>query len=279
MKKLKPLGGQAIMEGVMIKSTDNVSMAVRAPDGKIIAKRDKFTSLADKNKFFKLPFIRGIVTLFEMLIIGIKALTWSANQQGEDEELGPWEWFVTGFFAIGLTILLFVIAPYYGAKLLFSPDTFVFAFFDGLLRLMVFLGYIAGIGFMKDIKRMYQYHGAEHMAVHCYEHKEKLTIENVEKYPPEHPRCGTNLLFIVIIVSILMFSVIRSQYWCINIPARILLIPFVAGISYEILKAASKYKWLHWLSLPGLWAQKITTKKPTAKQIEVAIAAVDKARR
>lgn len=279
MTKLKPLGGQALMEGVMIKAPDNVSMAARTPEGKIVSKRDPHKSLSEKYKVLGWPFFRGVIILFEMMVIGIKALTWSANQQGEEEELGLLEWIITFTMAIALTIILFVLAPYYISKLLFAPETIAFAILDGVLRLVVFLGYVFAIGLMKDIKRMFMYHGAEHMAVHCYEHKEELTVKNVAKYPPEHPRCGTNLLFLVIMVSIITFSIVRSPHWYYNVPARILLIPVVAGISYELLKVAAKYKWLCWVSQPGIWVQKLTTKKPTDDQIEVAIEAVNLAKK
>jgi len=279
MKKLKHLGGQAVIEGVMIQAPDNVSVAVRNQHGKIVSKREKRKSLTKKYKFLKLPIFRGCVLLIEQLVTGVKALTWSANQQGEEEELGPLEWFITFTMAIGLTIVLFVLAPYYGSKLLYAPETVQFAVLDGVLRLLVFLLYVWVIGLMKDVRRMFMYHGAEHMAVHCYEAKKKLTVKNVAKYPPEHPRCGTSFLFIVVIVSIFVFSFIRTPHWYINVPARIVLVPFVAGLSFEILKVSAKYKWLRWVALPGLWVQKLTTRKPTADQIQVAIAAVNKAKR
>ncbi|RMD57530.1 DUF1385 domain-containing protein [Candidatus Woesearchaeota archaeon] len=278
MSERKPLGGQALIEGVMIKAPDKVAMAARAPDGSIVSKCEDHVSLSQKYRILSFPFLRGIVVLFEMLVIGIKAITWSANQQGEEEELGPFEWFLTFSFAIALTIFLFVLAPYYVSRLFFEQNTFAFAALDGALRLVVFLLYLALIGLMSDVRRMFEYHGAEHMAVHCYESGEKLTIKNVAKYPPEHPRCGTNLLFIVVMVSILLFSFIRFDHWYYNALARILLIPAVAGISYEILKFSSKYRWLSWLAKPGIWVQKLTTRKPAGDQIEVAIRAVERAR-
>ncbi len=266
------------MEGVMIKAPDNVSMAARKPNGKIVSRRERHVSLVQKHKILGLPFIRGIIQLFEMMVVGIKALSWSANQQGEDEELGAKEWFLVVFFAVALTIGLFVLLPYYSAKFFFESHTVRFGLIDGLIRLLVFLGYLFVIGFMSDVRRMFQYHGAEHMAVHCYENKLALKVNNVKKFPPEHPRCGTSLLLFVVAVSIILFSLVRTQHWYYNVPARIILIPVVAGISYELLKFSAKYKWLKWLSYPGLWTQKLTTRKPSAKQIEVAIAAVNKAK-
>jgi len=275
---MKPLGGQALMKGVMIKAPDNVSMAARKPNGKIVTKRERHISLSQKSKLLGLPFIRGVIQLFEMMVIGVKALVWSANQQGEEEELGAKEWFFVFFFAIALTIGLFVLLPYYAAKFFFEPHTIRFGLVDGLIRLLVFLLYLFAIGFMSDVRRMFQYHGAEHMAVHCYEHKLALKVQNVKKFPPEHPRCGTSLLLFVVAVSIVLFSLIRTPHWYYNVPARIFLIPVIAGISYEMLKFSAKYKWLKWLSYPGIWTQKLTTRKPSAKQIEVAIAAVNKAK-
>jgi len=173
---------------------------------------------------------------------------------------------------------LFIVFPYYAAKFFFNPSTVLFGLVDGIVRLLVFIAYLFAIGFMSDVRRMFQYHGAEHMTVHCYEHKMALKVKNVKGFPPEHPRCGTSLLIFVVAVSIVLFSIVRTPYWYVNVPARILLLPVVAGISYELLKFSAKYSWLNWLSYPGLWAQKLTTRKPTARQIEVAIAAVNKAK-
>ncbi len=279
MKKHKPLGGQAIIEGVMIKSPDKVSMAARKPDGTIVSKSMHHVSATQRSKLWGLPFVRGCVQLGEMMVIGIKALTWSAEQQEDgEEELGTWEWVFAFGLAIVLTVGLFILLPYYASKFFFAPETLAFGVLDGFVRLLIFLGYLVVIGFMKDIKRMFQYHGAEHMSVHCYEADLPLKVENVAKYPPEHPRCGTSLLIFVVAVSIIVFSVVRSPHWYINLGARVVLVPVIAGISYELLKFSAKYKWLKWLTLPGIWTQKLTTRQPDAKQIEVAIAAVNKAK-
>ena len=275
---MKPLGGQALIEGVMIKAPDNVSMAARLPNKKIKVVRHRHVSLTQRSKILGLPFIRGVISLFEMMVIGIKALTWSANQQGEEEELGPVEWAVTFGMAFALTIGLFVLLPYYGAKWVVAVESWTFGALEGVIRLAVFLLYLIIIGRMADVKRMFEYHGAEHMAVHCHEHKLELTVANVKKFPPEHPRCGTNLLFLVVVVSIILFSLVKVDGWFLNVIARIILIPAVAGIAYEILKLSAKFKWLRWLAQPGIWVQKLTTRQPKADQIEVAIAAVNKAR-
>jgi len=278
MRNTKPLGGQALIEGVLIMGPDTYAMAARKEDGKIVTETHDRTPLAKKYKILALPFLRGVIHLGEMMVVGIKALTWSANQQGEEEELGPKELFITFTLAILLTIGLFVILPYYAAKWFYEPDALMFGLIDGIIRLLVFFLYLWGIGFMKDVQRMFQYHGAEHMSVHCYEHDKELTVENVRKFPPEHPRCGTSLLVFVVAVSIVVFSLVRTPIWWINVPARIVLIPVVAGISYELLKFSAKYKWLKWMSYPGIWTQKITTKQPSDDQIEVAIAAMEKAK-
>ncbi len=275
---MKPLGGQAIIEGVMIKSPDAVAMAARTPSGKIVSRRVRHVSLVQKYRILNLPFVRGVIQLFEMMVVGIKALTWSSNQQGEEEELGFKEWVIAFGMAILLTIGLFILLPYYASKFFFDPQTVTFGIVDGVLRLLVFFLYLAVIGLMADVRRMFQYHGAEHMSVHCYEHKLALNVKNVKKFPPEHPRCGTSLLLYVVAVSIILFSLIRTPHWYINVPARIVLVPVVAGISYELLKFSAKYKCLRWLTLPGLWTQKLTTRQPDAKQIEVAITAVNKAK-
>ncbi|VVB81549.1 Uncharacterised protein [uncultured archaeon] len=274
---MKSLGGQAIVEGVMIKGEDNISMAVRA-NKKIITKKEPFHSATEKHRILRLPFIRGVIHLWEMMIEGIKALTWSANQQGEEEELTPIEWIFTFGIAIVLTVGLFILLPYYASRFVFSPDTIKFGILDGVIRLSIFFIYLAGIGLMKDVKRMFQYHGAEHMTVHCYESGKKLTVANAKQFPKEHARCGTSLLVFVVAVSIILFSIVRTPHWYYNVPARILLIPAVAGISYELLKISARYRFLKWLTYPGIWTQKLTTRKPNDKQIEVAIAAVNEAK-
>jgi len=275
---MKPLGGQALLEGVMIKAPDNVSMAARTPGGKIVTHRRKHHSVSEKYKILGLPFLRGVIQLFEMMFVGIEALGWSAKQQGEEEDMGAKEWFFVVTFAVLLTVGLFILLPYYAAKFFFNPATISFGLLDGVVRLLVFLLYLTVIGLMSDVKTMFKYHAAEHMAVHCYESKKALNVKNVKTFPPEHPRCGTSLLLFVVAVSIILFSVVRSEFWYYNIPARILLLPVVAGISYELLKFSAKYRCLKWMSYPGVWTQKLTTRKPTAKQIEVAIAAVNKAK-
>ena len=253
-------------------------MAVRLPSGKIKTKKVKTPSLVQKHKILGWPLVRGVVNLIDMLLLGIRALTWSANQQGEEEELGIWEWLITFGIAILLTVGLFVLLPYYSAAFFLPRNTIWFDLLDGLFRLIIFLLYLFLIGLSKDVQRMFQYHGAEHMAVHCYEHDKTLSVKNVKDYPPEHPRCGTSLLFFVVVVSIVLFSVVRTEFWYYNLIARVLLIPVVAALSYEVLKLTAKHPALSVLTYPGLIVQKLTTRQPKPDQIEVAIAAVENAK-
>ncbi len=266
------------MEGVMIKSPNYVVVSVRKKDDKIVTKIDE---LKEKSKFFKLPFIRGVVNLVEMLIVGIKALTWSANQVEEtDEQLSSKEIFWTIFVSFFFAILLFVALPFYLTKIVIPDTGFLFNFIDGIVRIVIFILYIYIISFMDDVKLLFQYHGAEHKAIHCYENKKELNVENIKPFNPVHPRCGTAFIAIVLVISIFVFSLLKGVVWYFNVAARILLMPVIAAISYELLKMGDKrrnnwfFKTLVW---PGLALQKITTSEPTDKQIHVAIDALKKA--
>lgn len=267
------IGGQAVIEGVLIMSPDKYAIAVRDEKGKLRKKVEKHVPVSKRYKLLSFPVVRGFANLVDMLVVGTNALTWSAEQQGE-EQLKGWETFITFAAAILLTIGIFVVLPYYAARLFLEPPGLLFNIVDGVFRLLAFFLYLVVIGLFSDVRRMFQYHGAEHMSVHCYEAGDKLTPSNCLKHRKEHARCGTSLLFFVVIVSIFVFSLLHTPFWYINIAGRILLIPVVAGISYELLKFSAKYKWLWWVSLPGIWTQKLTTKRPDKKQLEVAIAAV-----
>ncbi len=285
-KKLN-VGGQAVIEGVMIRGKNNYVVAVRK-GRRIITKKGK---IKEKSSFLKLPVIRGFVNLAEMLIIGIKTLMWSAEQT-EGEKIGKNELAVTLLVSIGFAVLFFIALPYFLAGLAgFAEEKnpLWFNLVDGFIRIAIFLAYLSAISFFKDVRRMFQYHGAEHKAIHCYEKGEELSIKNVKKFTTLHPRCGTAFLLIVFIVSIFVFSLLPSlilaysngfselNVWLrrgILLPVRVLLIPLISGISYEILKASDKKKnnpLFRLISAPGLWLQKITTKEPDEKQIEVAI--------
>ncbi|MEA2036938.1 MAG: DUF1385 domain-containing protein [Nanoarchaeota archaeon] len=295
MPKKHDIGGQAVIEGVMMRSKNNVVTAVRKK-GKIIYKKEK---LKKKPKFYQIFFIRGIVNLFEMVVLGIKTLNWSANQQveGDDEELSGWAIALTIIIAFVFAIGLFLVLPYALTYLVGIKETqnpIWFNIVDGIIKVGILILYIYLISLMKDIRRVFQYHGAEHKAVFCYEDNKKLTIENAKKYSTLHPRCGTAFLIIVILVSIFIFSFIPLLVLAINpdfyslhtvlrklilFAFRLLLLPIVAGFSYEILKFSSKHQdnpIFRSLTLPGLWVQKLTTKNPSKKQLEVGIAALKK---
>ncbi len=278
---MKPtsIGGQALIEGVMMKSPQWVSAAARTPKGTITRIKQRHVSLTEKSWILRLPFIRGIIFLGEMMVLGIRMLNWSANQQAEraEDHLGPWETSIALLFSLALTIGLFVLAPYYLARFFTETRGLVFNLIDGVLRIAVFILYLWFIGLFNDVRRLFQYHGAEHMSVHCHEAGKGLTPQNVKKYSPIHPRCGTSLLMYVVIVSILLFSLVKDPRWYVNVPLRIILIPVIAGVSYELLKLSARFPrniFLRILMQPGLWVQKITTRKPKKDQIEVAIAAL-----
>jgi len=285
------VGGQAVIEGVMIRGPFKYTVAVRNPNKKIVLKKGIVTK--NKPKIFKLPFIRGFVNLLEMLIIGTKSLLWSAEKSSnEKEKISKNELVYTLIFSIAAVIVFFIALPYVLTYLIgFSEDKkpILFNLVDGLIKIAIFLGYIYAISFMKDVKRLFQYHGAEHKAIHCYEHGQKLSTKNVQKFPTLHPRCGTSFLLLVFVVSILVFSVLPSivlftfpafsalGFWAkkaILFPLRILMLPLIAGISYEILKISDAKQGnflFRVISFPGLMLQKITTQEPSNKQVEVAI--------
>ncbi|MDO8661208.1 MAG: DUF1385 domain-containing protein, partial [Candidatus Woesearchaeota archaeon] len=212
------LGGQALIEGVMIKTKDKISMACRTKKG-IITKTQKYKSLTKKSKFLALPIIRGVVLLIEMLSIGYRALIWSAESQ-DDEKMTGWQSAISMFFAVVLVTGLFVLLPYYVARIFVSPATVWFHIFDGVVRVIIFVAYLCAMSFSSDVVRSFMYHGAEHKTVHCYEAKKKLTVKNVQKFRPEHPRCGTSFLVIVVAVSIIVFSLVRFNEWYYNILVR-----------------------------------------------------------
>ncbi len=289
MEKLN-LGGQAVIEGVMMKSPNYVTVAVRK-NNKIIVKNEK---LKKRPKFFKWYFVRGIVNLIDILVLGIKALIWSADQQAEKKEdkITKLETIITLLISLGFVILIFIVVPYFITYLAgFKEETgpIMFNLIDGLVKIVFFILYLVVISSMKDVKRLFQYHGAEHKAVYCYENNKKLTVENTKRFSTLHPRCGTSFLFIVLIVSVMVFSVLpplviyiypnfaNLGFWnrrIILMMLRILVIPIIAGKSYELLRISSKFKrnpLMKALILPGLLIQKLTTRKPNSKQMEVAL--------
>ena len=273
-------GGQAVIEGVMMRSPLKYAIAVRRPDKEIILKIGKLKSLSNKLKFLKWPIFRGIVNLVESLILGLKALTYSAEQAtGEEEKINSVEMFFTIVIAFGLFIVFFIALPTAMARYLdrYLSNVIVYNLFEGLLRISIFIAYLFFISKIKDIRRVFEYHGAEHKVIYTYEAGEELNVDNVKKHSTLHPRCGTSFIFIVLIMSILVFSLLGKQTLLLRIAYRIAIIPIIAGLSYEILKLSAKNMnktLVKWAVMPGLWFQKLTTNEPDDAQIEVAIKAL-----
>jgi uncharacterized protein YqhQ len=267
------VGGQAVIEGVMMRNKEKFAVAVRLKNGEINIKTEKNTYFP---KFFNIFFIRGIVGLSYTMYDGIRALTWSSNQQLETEEkLSQWEIISTIGISLIFSILFFVALPFFSARY-FHSDGLWFNVLDGFFRIALFIGYLALIAKMKEVKTLFEYHGAEHKTIYCYENKEPLTIENVKKYTRFHPRCGTSFIFIVLLLSIIIFSFIDGSLW-IKFAGRILALPLIAGIGYELIKLSGKYQrnfLVKILIAPGLWLQRITTREPSDKQLEVGIKAL-----
>ncbi|MFC1774744.1 DUF1385 domain-containing protein [Nanoarchaeota archaeon] len=277
---METVGGQAVIEGVMMMSKNKIATAVRKENGDILTKVDKFDSVKNKTKILQLPFLRGVISLFEMMYIGIKALTWSANQQDEDAPLGNWEIAGTIIVSLIAALAIFVFLPYGLTYVITQEYSLIFNIIDGIFRLLIFVVYISGIGMMKDIKTIFQYHGAEHKAVNCFEKKKELTTKNVMECSKIHPRCGTSLIVFVLGLSIALFSILKSPVWWVNVGWRIVLIPVIAGISYEVIKFSARRMdnfLLKMIITPGLWTQKLTTNNPTKQQVEVAIKALKEA--
>lgn len=295
-KRKTSIGGQALIEGVMMRGPGSMATAIRMPDSTIKVEKKQIESYSKKNKILGLPFIRGIVSLVESLIVGIKALTYSASfydDEEEEEEPGRFEKFLGRIFGEKLENIVMafsvMLSMVFAVVLFFILPLLVVSLFgkllrtnawkniiEGIIRIVIFLVYIILISRMKDIKRVFQYHGAEHKSIFCYENEEELTVENARKYKTLHPRCGTNFLFIVMIVSIFVYSFLNFHSIVIGIISRVLMLPVITGISYEILKYAGKSdsKIVHVLIYPGLLLQKLTTAEPDDSMLEVGLAAL-----
>ena len=267
------VGGQAVIEGVMMRNKQNYAVAVRLPNGKIKIKKEKSSKFP---KYFRFPFVRGVVGLGYTLYDGVRALIWSSNQNlGETEQLTKKEVIGTIFTSFLFAILIFVVVPFFSARWLHS-EGIMFDVLDGVFRVTLFLGYLGLISRMKDVKTLFQYHGAEHKTIYCHENKQDLTVENVKKYSRFHPRCGTSFLFVVLLLSILVFSFLEGPL-IVKFLGRILLLPVIAGIGYELIKLSGKFQTnsiVKFLIAPGLWLQRITTKEPSDKQLEIGIASL-----
>lgn len=294
-KYITNIGGQALIEGVMMRGPKHVAIAVRKPDKEIELKREELNTLGMKYKFFRLPFIRGVVGLVEAMIIGTRSLMYSAEFFEEEEVESKKEsvtekvfkdkaenvqMFLTLLTSFALAIGLFMLLPTFLTNFFKNriESSLGLNLLEGLVRIIIFLIYIVGVSKLDDIERVFQYHGAEHKTIHCYENQEKLTVENVKKYPILHPRCGTSFLFMVMIISILVLSFFGWPNPLQRFLVRILMFPVIAGISYEVnrLIGKSNSKLAYILSYPGLMIQKMaTTKEPDGEQIEVAIKALE----
>ena len=277
-KKITDLavGGQAVIEGVMMRDAAKTATAVRLPNGEIEVETHPVTSIRDRYPVLNLPLIRGSVIMVESLVIGMRALSFSAQAAGEeDEQMTKKEIAMTILFALVLASVLFIIIPTGAAHLAaaYTDDPIVFNLIEGGIRLAVFLLYIWGISFMDGIRRVFQYHGAEHKTIHCYEAGQALTVENVQAFSRLHPRCGTNFLLIVMVVAIVFHVFFGWPDLWLRILSRLAVLPIVAGVSYEIIRFAgrSEKRLIHILIAPGLWLQYLTTRPPADEMVEVAI--------
>lgn len=286
MSKRINIGGQAVIEGVMMRGNKYFATAVRKPSGKIVYKKSEISKI--NNKFAKIPFIRGVVMLFDSLVIGVKELTFSANQAEEKEEkqLTQKEAVISTVISLGLGVGLFMVLPSIVGNFFFQDNKLYSNILEACLRLGFFILYIWLISFSKEIQRVFQYHGAEHKSIYAYENELDLTPENASQFTTLHPRCGTSFLLIVMLVSIIVFSFVDFFIPSFNIPlaklgikivTRIVLMPLIAGISYEIQRYSSNHldnPIIKIIATPGLLLQKITTKEPDLQQLEVAIVAI-----
>lgn len=296
MKKTS-IGGQALLEGLLMIGPENMAIAVRKPDGEIVI--DKKPS-PKKTLVTKIPFVRGSVNLFRQMIVGVKALMYSADfletEDEKDKESSKFDAFIERLFkdkgkdaviyvsvilSLALSIGLFFLLPNFIAGLLNlkrdGSGIILKNLVEGFIRILIFFAYIYLATLLNDIKRVWQYHGAEHKTIHCYEHEEDLTVENVRKYSTKHPRCGTSFLFLVMVISILVFSLMGWHNAVINALLRLLMIPVVAGVAYEVQRFAGRHtEWpvMRIVSAPGMLFQRLTTREPDDSQIEVAIAAM-----
>jgi len=289
------IGGQAVLEGVLMRSPHAFTVAVRKggkASAEIAVFRQTIKPIGERFPLLKKKIVRGSAALFEAMWLGIRALNFSANEaleseDGKKEEIGPWTMAGTMIVAVAFSLGLFLALPLLITNLLgshygsVSKNSLLFNLTDGVLRMALFLGYVSGISFMKDIRRVFEYHGAEHKAIAAHEAGVALTVENARPYSRIHPRCGTSFLLIVMALSILLFSIIPGSWplWAKGL-SRIVLLPLIAGLGYEFLKYSAKQcgnPLIKVLMAPGLWLQRITTREPSDDQIEVALKALDEA--
>ena len=295
--KYSGIGGQAVIEGIMMKNGDEYAVAVRKPDGTLEIKKDTYEGAGKKVKFCSLPFVRGVFSFVDSMVLGMKALTFSASFFEDDEEdMTPskpevfleklfgekMEKVLMGAvmaFSVVMAIGIFMVLPMLLSVLFrrFIPSQTLMAVLEGFIRIGIFVAYIKLVSRMEDIRRTFMYHGAEHKCINCLEHGLPLNLENVRRSSKEHKRCGISFLLIVMIISILFFMAVRVDTIPLRIVSRVLLIPVIAGVSYEFLRLAgrSDSKFVNLLSRPGMWMQGLTTKEPDDSMIEVGIASVE----
>jgi len=276
-------GGQALIEGVMMRHGNKTAAAVRSPSKEIVFMEQEYIPLTKRYKILGLMFIRGTITLFEMMFIGIKCLMFSADVALSEEERKPnsWEMTLSFIFSFSIAIFFFVVVPAFCFTQMkpFVSNLILLNILEGCVRLGMFLTFLGSTLLMEDMRRVYMYHGAEHKTVFAWEKGEELTVDNVKKYSTRHPRCGTSFILFVMIVSIIVFSFLGRPDFLERVFYKLLLLPVVAGISYEAIRFTGKHaRWqvVQLLSWPGLMLQKITTREPSDDQIEVAIAAMKK---
>lgn len=292
------IGGQAVLEGVMMKNGDKYAVAVRKPDGEIDIQVEEYKGICANKKFAKLPFIRGIFSFIDSLVLGMRVTMHSASFYEEDEEtvketekadqeLGKAIGRKSDDIMMGITVALsviiavalFMVIPFLLSDLLGKVvrNASLIAIFEGLIRILIFVGYIAAISLMEDIKRLYRYHGAEHKCINCIERGRTLDVRNVMRSSRQHKRCGTSFLLFVVLVSVIVFFFIRVDNMALKIIIRLLLVPVIAGISYELIRLAGRSDnvLVQIISAPGMWLQRLTTKEPDEEMVKVAIASVE----
>ena len=286
------IGGQAVLEGVMMKNGDQYAVAVRKPDGEIALQKEVYDGIVKWKKLTKIPFVRGIFSFVDSLVLGMKTLSYSASffEEEEEEELTEKEaakkekqenliMGITMACSVVIAVAIFMVLPYLLSNLLkpFVPGRFARTVIEGIVRIVLFIVYILLISKMKDIQRVFMYHGAEHKCINCIEHGMDLTVENVRKSSKQHKRCGTSFLFFVLFVSIIVCFFITTESPVLRVLLRIALLPVIAGISYEIIRLAgnTEHPVVELLSKPGLALQNLTTKEPDDDMIEVAICSVE----
>ncbi len=282
-KRDAPVGGQAVLEGVMMRGISVWAVAVREPEGEIDVSSEPLVSWAKRHRFLRLPVVRGVVALAESMKIGFRALAISANAQldpEEQEEIGGFTWGVTIVLSLLLAVGLFFLIPVGATSLIKDQlgSPFVFWLVEGVLRTAIFIGYIVLISRLSDLRRVFEYHGAEHKTISCYEAEDELVPARAKLYSRLHPRCGTSFLLVVMVLAIFVFAPIGLPAWYWLLASRILGIPLIAGLSYEVIKWAGKHRrkaWVRAVMWPGLMLQNLTTREPDEEQLAVAIAALE----